>query len=803
MRLIAGEALTRFTVSLPHNERFAEFFTGESVDEPMDYQFANGKGPAQESFCRRIFRRDTALRTVSPARALPAAAVTWTGASNTVTFSGVQNVATHCQRWLRVTLHAPQAGDYPFEIATCGGVRIWRDEQPAVCFTPFTRNTLQTQVVDIALQQGENALLIHLDELFERDTIFALRMIYLGDTPLDATLPGVNNADVDTLQAVLDSLPATVTAQHQQLNLPCQAERALHLRGAIHSLGNDVIATCPLDFGSVMTGQTGLTLPLPASVEMGHYRLEMTARLGDVTMSRNLSLTVLADDVLPGGEGVLETRKRVALSYIAEHGVPRTGRLLAMLHVGDSGPLAQELLISTLQRISARQDCSDFSMVPLLWIWHDFHGEHFPAVLWKRVRSAIVGYRYWYDELGNDVMWYWSENHALCFHTAQYLAGQMFPDDLFTASGRRGREQQAIATQRLHAWFDAVEQQGFVEWNSAPYYPVDYIGLFALYQLADDATLRQRARHLIDRLMMTSALHYQSGIAAGTMGRVYEKELLASQMSELSAFGHVAWGGGRVNRKCASLPFFCLSDYVPPLESARYARLNHGTLSAHYQCGGGKIVAWKQSAVSLSSCVDHHTGARGHQQHLVDVQFATRPDARLWINHPGDVAPGSEARPSFWAGNSVLPRLMQVENRALMLWQLDEHDVLGWTHLHLCSEAYDEVRPLTQGYAMRAGQAFAAVLCSQPLTVNGDEVRAEGRRVAWWLEVGEGDFEAFCQRVQGLRIAHQGDVARLNDGQQTLMQLSWQGECLHNGATAAFPTLVGNELQITLPGDAQ
>lgn len=76
MRLIAGEALTRFTVSLPHNERFAEFFTGESVDEPMDYQFANGKGPAQESFCRRIFRRDAALRTVSPARALPAAAVT-------------------------------------------------------------------------------------------------------------------------------------------------------------------------------------------------------------------------------------------------------------------------------------------------------------------------------------------------------------------------------------------------------------------------------------------------------------------------------------------------------------------------------------------------------------------------------------------------------------------------------------------------------------------------------------------------------------------------------------------------------
>ncbi|MFP5597559.1 hypothetical protein [Kluyvera sp. 142486] len=803
MRLVAGEALTRFTVSLPHNERFAEFFTGEAVDEPMDYRFANGKGPAEDAFCRRIFRRDFAQRAVSPEKALPASEVTWTGHSDTVTFSGVQPVATHSQRWLRVTLHAPQTGRYPFEIATCGGVRIWSGNEQVVCFTPFTRNTLQTQAVDIPLQQGENALLIHLDELFERDTIFAFRMIYLGEHPLEAGLPTMDIAYVEALAQFMDALPATVTVRDQRLALTCPANKTLTLLGAVHSLGNDCIPATPLDFGLVTTGNGELTLPLPASIGMGHYRLMLTTSLGDVTMSRALSITVLPQEALPGGEGVLETRKRVALSYIAEHGVPRTGRLLAMLHVGDTGSLAQNLLIRTLQRISARQDCSDFSMVPLLWIWHDFHGEHFPTVLWKRVRSAIVGYRYWYDELGNDVMWYWSENHALCFHTAQYLAGQMFPEDRFIASGRTGCEQQAVAAQRLNAWFDAVEQQGFVEWNSAPYYPVDYIGLFALYQLADDAALRQRARHLIDRLMLTSALHYQSGIAAGTMGRVYEKELLAGQMTELSAFGHVAWGGGHVNRKCASLPFFCLSDYVPPLESARYARLTHGTLSAHYQCGGGNIVAWKQPAVSLSSCVDHHSGERGHQQHLVDVQFAGRPDARLWVNHPGDVAPGSEARPSFWAGNGVLPRVMQVENQTMLLWQLDARDALGWTHLHLHAEAFEEVLPLAQGFAVRAGNAFVTVLCSQPLTVNGDEVRAEGRHVAWWLEVGEGDFSAFSQRVQALRIEHQGDIARVMDSQHTLMQLDAQGNCQHNGKAVAFPTLVGNEIQVTLSGDAQ
>ena len=113
------------------------------------------------------------------------------------------------------------------------------------------------------------------------------------------------------------------------------------------------------------------------------------------------------------------------------------------------------------------------------------------------------------------------------------------------------------------------------------------------------------------------------------------------------------------------------------------------------------------------------------------------------------------------------------------------------------------MRSLAQGVVVRAGNAFAAVLCSQPLTVNGDEVRAEGRRVAWWLEVGEGDFSAFCQRVQTLRIEHQGDVARVMDSQHTLMQLDGQGNCQRNGKAAAFPTRVGNEIQVTVSGDVQ
>ena len=45
-----------------------------------------------------------------------------------------------------------------------------------------------------------------------------------------------------------------------------------------------------------------------------------------------------------------------------------------------------------------------------------------------RIDAAILGYRYWMDEPGNDVQWYFSENHALLFHTAAYLAGHLLPD---------------------------------------------------------------------------------------------------------------------------------------------------------------------------------------------------------------------------------------------------------------------------------------------------------------------------------------------------------------------------------------
>ena len=807
-QLSQGDALTRFRFSAAKAERFAEFYTGDATDPTIDYLFRNGAGPKEASFCRRVFRDTHARRTVDPLQALPCHDVTFTGESDTVSFSDFRHLAFHVQRWLTVDLFAPYAGEFSFRVATCGGVRIWNQGEPILCFTPFTRNQMQPTQVKLPLCAGQNRLLIHLDELFERDTIFALQMTYLDKPALGVALPDVEGSAVDTLSQFAAGLrPALAVFNHSvQVHCNAPAPDGIVCRGELQGMGNDNFTPLQLDFGAVKAGETTLSLPLPPETGEAHYQLRLILKRAGVTLTRDLGINVMPDGPVKATAETLAGRKQEALRYTARHGMDRTGRLLAMLHLHDYGPACEHLLQSTLKRISAREDCSDFSLVPLLWIWRYHQGEHFPPPLWRRVKSTLLGYRYWLDEPGCDVMWFWSENHALCFHTAQYLAGQFFPEERFIASGRSGRQQQEIAFARLMQWFDAVEVHGFVEWNSAPYYPVDYIGLFALYQMAEHAVIRQRAAGLIDRLMLQSALHYQHGVAAGTMGRVYEKELLAGSLTELSAYGAVAWGHGSYNRKCASLPLFCASDYVPPAQAEQYANITRGALTAWYSCGGGNITVWKAPGVSLSACVDHHTGEPGHQQHLVDLQFASRFDAKLWINHPGEAEPGGEKRPSFWAGNAVMPRVIQAENRVLMLWNIRDEQCLPWTHLHFPAETFDDVLAMETGRIVRAGNAFAAVLCTSPLQAitqgltAGSECRAMGRQVAWYLEAGQGDdaaFAAFCSHITALSFQldttqHKAWLSHPAQGEVMAIDMA--------GTQHPFPALDGSELRVNDTG---
>ena len=91
---------------------------------------------------------------------------------------------------------------------------------------------------------------------------------------------------------------------------------------------------------------------------------------------------------------------------------------LARLATGRPGPETEAMIAAFLDPIADCWDCADFYLVPLLWIRARFAAALSPGLL-AEIDRTILAYRYWLDEPGNDVQWYFSENHALLMHTCR------------------------------------------------------------------------------------------------------------------------------------------------------------------------------------------------------------------------------------------------------------------------------------------------------------------------------------------------------------------------------------------------
>ncbi|OYX07426.1 MAG: hypothetical protein B7Z15_15780, partial [Rhizobiales bacterium 32-66-8] len=203
-------------------------------------------------------------------------------------------------------------------------------------------------------------------------------------------------------------------------------------------------------FDRVLTlpaGATELIVCRADALPDGYHALPLTFIAGDSRVDRHIGFAVLQQTQPAVLAGDLAQRKRFALDHAACHGEMRMGTAVALLETGrGDNPRLRPILEETLLAIEERRDCADFVSVPLLWAYRR-HADAFPADLRDRSQRALLEFRYWVDEPGNDVMWFWSENHALCFHVSQLLAGLTWPDDTFTASGRNGRDQAELAVQ--------------------------------------------------------------------------------------------------------------------------------------------------------------------------------------------------------------------------------------------------------------------------------------------------------------------------------------------------------------------
>lgn len=649
-------------------------------------------------------------------------------------------------------------------LRSCGGAVLFVDGVEVGWMAPYKRNAESRVEFDITLPKGDCLIEVYFDDLAERDARYFIQLDYLHGPDGVAGIP-VQNA------ALARSVEAALEAAHFDAPAYTGGDVALVLPQTILA---DVRADIRVE-GDFMSHQDMvLARDLPAHAARlviapvadlpGDFRhFIVTLRCGDFAATRTFGVEVCDLAAQAAVPATLAARVDEALDWVASHAEPDTVAALACLALGRGGARTEEMITQTLPVIEDCWDCADFALVPLIWSRAKF-GHLLSAGLRARIDAAMLGYRYWMDEPGNDVQWYFSENHALLFHTSAYLAGHLLPDQTFARSGRTGREQSAIGQGRVRAWLDHFEEWEMAEFNSAPYFPIDLKGLTALYALAPDRDIADRAGRAVLRLLELVANSAHHGVLTAAQGRSYEHTLRAGRTLELSAITRMLWGAGNFGARFHALPGLALAirdhGLAPdPALAARAAWDKAGEQEWAFAQGQGRFAALyhaKAQGWAMGSTAAYRWFDWGYQETLVHARVGHNPDAQVWINHPGEVIHSGYGRPSYWGGSASIPRCQQYRGLCLV-WFDGVPEQPDFTHAWFPAPCFDEVLHGQTHAAARAGNGCVMIAAQNALhrvttgPTTGCELRQQGQAGWWIMRIGAGnDLPAFAQRFAGL-----------------------------------------------------
>lgn len=612
-----------------------------------------------------------------------------------------------------VQLETPSTQTYRFRLATCGGVKLFLDGTEHSVYSGYCRNRETSWEISLKLEKGIHRLRILAHDLAERDTQYYFTLRSLSETPLSFFLP---------IQADMDALSRT----HEIL-------QGLYLKGFSYQkksvpvffsspLKENIACTVRLSFPethaesrfeerifALTAGCTHFDVGNLLFREVGMAAVTVSIRSGDVTLSRTLDFEYFNESLAQEPPVSLEERKRQALRFIAQYGGGTFQKALAMFRTGCETQKARWIAEKELENINRRCDCSDFRTPALLTA---YIRKWMPQDLLDDIRRTLLGFRYWIDEPGNDVMWFFSENHALCFHASEFLAGETFESDLFSNSGMTGAQHRDKAKRLLRNWFEKFYELGYSEWNSAVYIPIDMISMFALHSLAKDAEVREMAKKALDQTFEILARNSFHGVVAASYGRIYFKNLIGRRTSESTFLNYIASGQGTPNQHTFATTLFALSDYVPPKHALSLYRAPKQGMESICRQGVDRalLYSFKTPDSIMGSVIGYRPGQPGYQEHVFQLMMGDC-DTQVWINHPGESVYFGEGRPSYFAGNGTLPNVFQQRNHAWIHFSLLPQEV-SFTHAYCPVDRFDRYLLYPHGIFLQKGTQYLA-LCAK------------------------------------------------------------------------------------------
>jgi hypothetical protein len=206
-----------------------------------------------------------------------------------------------------------------------------------------------------------------------------------------------------------------------------------------------------------------------------------------------------------------------------------------------TGPLKD-----ALDFVNARKDPADFTVAYLVRLYYLHHADGALGVAEAdALRKTLLGYKYALDEPGQSATEMWTENHQILSHGSDYLVGQIFPDDVFTNDGRKGRAHEEKARALVLRWLNYHLRTGTAEWDSVPYSVMDLAALLNLVEFAGDPDVQIRSTMMVDTILFDAAVNSFYGQFGTSHGRATTSMIRSAVGDSLLTFQTLAFGYGR------------------------------------------------------------------------------------------------------------------------------------------------------------------------------------------------------------------------------------------------------------------
>lgn len=194
------------------------------------------------------------------------------------------------------------------------------------------------------------------------------------------------------------------------------------------------------------------------------------------------------------------------------------------------------------------------------------------------------------------------------------------------------------------------------------------------------------------------------------------------------------------------------------------------------------IQTYRTAHYMLSSAQDYRAGKPGYQQHPWQATLGI--DAVVFTNHPG--SDDEKARPNFWAGNCILPRVAQYENVLVCIHHVPPNDPFPFSHAYFPRDAFDEVIERDNWIFGRKDDGYIALYSQYPCQWFPDrfddahpiiEARAVSPDNIWLVEMGDqsqwGDFATFVEAITDAELKADGMNIRYGSPTVGQVEFAW------------------------------